>query len=137
MNCVHKFQHYKKKFVDFDNTTIVTLKGLLKTICDDKCYTSEGERFNFEKSLLTLDISVNGMITAIKFTVKHSIVKRLNTLENKLHFRKEKLNVYKLNVAGKWKLLHYSNQILTIFHQPLWVEFIQETTNIPIKMKID
>ena len=85
----------------FDDTEIKALKALLKQICADKCYTTADERFNYEKSLLTLDVSVNGMISAIKFSVKHAIVKRLNTLQKKLHFRKEKLNIFKINVAGK------------------------------------
>jgi len=77
-----------------------SLRPTLTAICNLNCYETENERFNYEKSLLALDINIKGAIYAIKFIVKHTIVKRLNFLEKKLHVRKEKLNILKLAVEG-------------------------------------
>eukprot|EP00111_Clytia_hemisphaerica_P016055 TCONS_00047511-protein len=101
--CIKKFMDYKTMFETFESTKIPPLKNLLTSICDKECYANEVERFNYEKSLLKLDISASGMVAAVQFAVKHALVKRLNSITKRMHIRKEKLNLQKLAIEDAEK----------------------------------
>jgi len=100
MDCLSKFQRFKDDFEDFENTIIKPLKETVRSFNEMKCYDKPHERFNLEKGLMTMDISVTGTIFAIKVTVRNLISKRLKSIQNVLKTKKERLISLKSTLEG-------------------------------------